>query len=72
MTICTLDEGFYAYVREIDEHQIEEEKLGDRFGLAFAKTEYTDWRGDELETTVRFWRIEAFEEEATEEVSDAA
>lgn len=64
-TIYTLDDGFWAHVREISEHQIENEELGDRFGLAFVKTEDNRYRftegdqGDEI--VVRFWKVEAYE-----------
>lgn len=40
LEIVTLNDGLWARVREIDEHQIENEKLGDRFGTWEAVTEH--------------------------------
>ena len=61
MTICTLDEGLYAYIREIDEHQIEQ--LGrdlfverDLFAHAYIKTE------SEFQIGVCFYEVEIHED----------
>ncbi|AWM24078.1 hypothetical protein [Sinorhizobium fredii] len=67
LEIFTLDDGMWARVREIDENQIENEELGDRFGLTFVKTVDERWNGydpdDDIQYVVRFWKVEAFEEE---------
>lgn len=62
LEIFTLNDGLWARVREISEHQIGKEALGDRFGFAFVKTVQNDYRNPDGEDIVTFWKVEAFED----------
>ncbi|WP_395517821.1 hypothetical protein [Pseudorhizobium flavum] len=55
MTICTLSEGLYAYVRVISEHQIGQPSSG-LFAHAYVKTE------NEFENGVSFYEVEIHED----------
>lgn len=56
MTICTLSEGLYAYIREIDEDDIE--PLADRglFAHSFIRT------ANEFQNGVRYFEVEIHED----------
>lgn len=62
LNILTLNDGYYAHVREIDEHQIEAEELGDRVGLALIKTVDENYRDRDGDDVVRYWKVEVFDE----------
>lgn len=62
LNILTLNDDYYAHVREINEDQIETEDLGDRHGLAFVKTVDENYRDSDGDDVVRYWKVEVFDE----------